>query len=173
MEKIVCHSVFIWMCFISLCIGILHSENNTSSSYNYYHFGPNSSLIIMGFSIDNYKKYMCLIGYCFINSIFRSAFHNILTPWVTNSIQDITRPKPKNIHFFAYESAFIITLYTWFDWFLYYNILLAQMDMLLIELIIDVFMAGLVTHYYLISHDRMELELNHKKINLSEYESIL
>jgi hypothetical protein len=50
---------------------------------------------------------------------------------------------------FAYESAFIITIYTWFDWFLYYNILLSQIDILLIEIVIDIIMAGLVTNYYL------------------------
>jgi hypothetical protein len=72
-----------------------------------------------------------------------------LVPWVTNSIQDITKPKPKNIHMFAYETAIIITVYTWFDWFLYYNILVSQIDLLLVEISMDLIMSLVITHYYL------------------------
>ena len=65
---------------------------------------------------------------------------------------NITKPKPKNIHMFAYESAFIITIYTWFDWFLYYNILVSQIDLLLVEITMDLIMAGIITNYY-VNHE--------------------
>ena len=109
------------MFFITFCIGFLH--NQTSVSTSFYNFGPSDNLVILGFVINTYKTYLCIIGYCFINSIKRSLFHNLLTPRVTNCIQDKTKTKPKNIHRFAYESVYIITLYTWFDWFLYYIVI--------------------------------------------------
>lgn len=163
MEKLITRCILVWMCLVSLCISILHSEINSNNKF--YNIGPNTSLIILGFVIDTYIKYVYVISYCLVNSVFRSLFHNILLPWVTNSIQDITKPKPKNIHMFAYESAFIITIYTWFDWFLYYNILLSQIDILLIEIVIDIIMAGLVTNYY--------LNNNLFVIKKSEYELII
>ena len=147
MEKIVCRSIFGWICFVSLFIGILHNETKIVNPF--YNIGPNSFLVILGFNINNYRKYSLIVGYCFINSIFRSLFHNILIPWVTNSIQDITKPKPKSIHMFAYESAFIITIYTWFDWFLYYNILVSQVDLLIVEITMDIIMACIITKYYI------------------------
>lgn len=163
MEKIVCRSIFVWVCFVSIFIGILNSgEKNISPFYN---TGPNSVLVILVFNIDNYTKYSLIVCYSFINSIFRSLFHNILMPWVNNSIRDITKPVPINIHIFAYESAFIITIYTWCDWFLYYNILISQIDLLIIEITIDVIMAGIITKYY----------INHKipLKNKTEYGSLL
>lgn len=163
MEKIITRCILVWMCLVSLCISILHSEIHSNNKF--YNIGPNDSLLILGFVIDNYLKYLSIISYCLVNSVFRSLFHNILIPWVTNSIQDVTKQKPKNIHMFAYESAFIITIYTWFDWFLYYNILISQIDILMIEIIIDIIMAGLVTNYY--------LNNNLFIIKKSEYELII
>ena len=165
MEKIVCRSIFVWICFVSVCIGMLYKQTKMVSPF--YNIGPNSVLVILGFNINNYTKYSLIVGYCVINSVFRSLFHNILIPWVTNSIQDITKPKPINIHIFAYESAFIITIYTWFDWFLYYNILISQIDLLIIEISMDVIMAGIITNYYI----NYKIPLTNK--NKMEYDSLL
>ena len=143
----------------------MHNKNNNISDF--YSLGPNSSLIILGFTIDNYTKYIVVVSYCFINSILRSLFHNILTPWVTNSVQDITKVKPKNMHMFAYESAFVITMYTWFDWFLYYNILASQMDLFMIEISMDIIMAVTITYYY-VTYDVVI-----KENNKSEFDFLL
>jgi len=177
-EKVISRGIFLWMFFVSIFITYLH---NQSKIYNkFYNFGPNTSLIILGFTIDTYYRYFYIIGYCFVNSVFRSLFHNVLTSWVTNSVQDITRPKPITMHMFAYvsayvsayESAYIITLYTWFDWFLYYNILLSQIDVLLIEIVIDLIMAGFVTKYYL-ANECIIHDYDVKATNKSEYTPIL
>ena len=174
MEKIICNCILLWMSFICVCVSCLY--NQTDITNKFYNFGPSENLVIIGFTINDYKKYLFVIGYCFINSIMRSLMHNILSPWVTNIIQDKTRPKLKNIHWFAYESAYVITLYTWFDWFLYYNILLSQIDLLLIEIIIDLMMAGIVTYYYLHSSNNISTDsycLNNSPVNKSEYIQII
>lgn len=166
MEKIVSRSIGCWICIVSFCIGILHNRSESVSAF--YNIGPNSSLIILGFTINNYNKYIVVVSYCFINSILRSLFHNILTPWVTNVVQDITKPKPIAIQSFAYESAIIITVYTWFDWFLYYNILVSQIDLLLVEISMDLIMALIITHYYIRVDDNRE-----KEKNKTEYDMLL
>ena len=169
-EKIISRSIFLWMFCVSIFITYLHNQSNIYNKF--YNFGPNTSLIILGFTIDTYYRYAYVIGYCFVNSVFRSLFHNILTSWVTNSVQDITKPKPITMHMFAYESAYIITLYTWFDWFLYYNILLSQIDVLLIEIVIDLIMSGFVTKYYLANEFIID-NYDVKAANKSEYTPIL
>ena len=150
MEKIICHSILVWMFFISICVGLSYKQTDLTDPTNqFYKIGPSDDLTILGFVISDWNKYLCVIGYCFINSIIRSLYHNILSPWITNCIQDKTRPIQSNIYWFAYESAYVITLYNWFDWFLYYDILLSQLDLLLVEISIDLVMSGIVTRYYL------------------------
>ena len=115
----------------------------------YYRFGPSNNLKILGISIDTYPKYTCVLSYCVINSIMRSITHNILTPWMTNVIQDVTKNKDKNIHMFAYEVTYVISIYSWVDWYLYLNFLLSQVDIFLVEICVDLIMAGILTRYYL------------------------
>ena len=170
MEKMVSRSIGCWICIVSFCIGILHSHSESVSAF--YNIGPNSSLIILGFSIDSYNKYLFIVGYCVINSIFRSLFHNILTPWVTNVVQDITKLKPRSMHMFAYESAIIVTVYTWFDWFLYYNILVSQIDLLIVEISMDLIMALIITYYY-VSYEEMMDRNKAKEKNSSEFDLLL
>ena len=50
---------------------------------------------------------------------------------------------------FAYEVTYVSTIYNWVDWYIYMNLLLAQVDMLLTEILADLIMSGLVTYYYL------------------------
>ena len=59
----------------------------------YYKFGPNESLNVLGIAINNYSKYTAVITFCAINSIMRTTIHNILSPWVVNSVQDVTKKK--------------------------------------------------------------------------------
>jgi hypothetical protein len=64
-------------------------------------------------------------------------------------IQDETRYKPKSIHLKALEITSIVTIYQWFDWFIYMNMLLAQIDMVLVEIVADLFMSIGTTVYYI------------------------
>ena len=115
----------------------------------FYIFGPNNNLIIFGVHINSYTKYSIVIVYCFINSLIRSSYNDVLRSWLTNSIQDIKIQKKPEITFFAYEVTYVTTIYNWFDWYIYMNILLAQVDMLIVEITSDLIMSGLITRYYL------------------------
>ena len=147
-EKIISRINILWMIIIVISIISLYSSMD-SNQVQYYRFGPNSNLIIFGISINTYIKYIISMIYLCINCFIRTLNHNILTPWIINSVQDITIKKHNNIHFIAYEINYVITIYSWIDFYIYINILLAQVDMLLIEILCNVFISGFITKYYL------------------------
>jgi hypothetical protein len=55
----------------------------------------------------------------------------------------------------AYTISFISTIYNWVDFFMYMNILLSQIDMLLIEISADLIMNAILTTYYLRSKNNI------------------
>lgn len=133
----------------------------------FFMIGPSDKLVIFGIKINNYYKYQTIIFYCFINSIIRATNHNILAPWITNSVQDITNIKTNKIKTFAYEATFVATIYSWVDWYIYVNILLSQVDMIVVEIVADLLATGCSTYYYLnysINVDHLSIK-NPKNIN--------
>jgi hypothetical protein len=48
-----------------------------------------------------------------------------------------------------YEISIINTIYSWFDWLIYIHMLLAQVDMFLLELITDTIAIYFVTRWYI------------------------
>jgi hypothetical protein len=147
-EKLVSRIVIIWMTIIMITIGGLYNHMN-ATGVNYYRFGPHDNFIIIGIPINTGGKYFLAVLYCFINSLIRTSINNILKPWLINSVQDINILKPKQIRTFAYEVTNVITIYNWVDWYVYMNLLLAQVDLFLTEMVTDVFMSVLTTYYYL------------------------
>jgi hypothetical protein len=71
---------------------------------------------------------------------------NINSP--NNDIKDI----PKQ-----YEVSIINTIYSWFDWLIYINMLLAQVDMFLLELTTDVIAIYFVTGWYIKNRTAMAM----------------
>lgn len=148
LQKIISRLISIWM--IGIIISIINiSKYADSEQKKIYTFGPNKHLDILGFTIDTREKYLLVISYCFINSIFRTLYNSILHSWLINYIQDETKEKSIEIRTFAYEITCITTIYAWFDWFIYINILLSQIDMVMIEIIADLLVSLLTTTYYL------------------------
>jgi hypothetical protein len=76
-----------------------------------------------------------------------------VTPWITlnvqNTNQSITQSKVSNNNREQYEICIFNTMYTWFDWLIYIHMLLAQADMVLIEMTTDVIATCIVTHWYI------------------------
>jgi len=161
MEKLVSQVVIIWIAIIAITISGLYNHMNETGA-NYYRFGPNDDFIIIGIQINTAGKYFIAVLYCFINSLIRTSISNILKPWLINSVQDINIVKPKQIRGFAYEVTYVVTIYNWVDWYVYMNLLLAQVDLFLTEMFADVFMSVLTTYYYLNtdtqSKNKLEIE---------------
>jgi hypothetical protein len=163
-EKILCRIIFLWIIIIIYFIYTMF--NLISDQYkSFFVFGPNDKLVIFGFNINTFPKYFIILTYCFINAIIRACYHNIITPWITNSIQDISKKKSKKIISFAYEVTFVSTIYNWFDWFIYLNILMSQVDMIIIEIIADL-IATIGSTYYYINYNSASTTNNFETIPL-------
>lgn len=82
-----------------------------------------------------------------MNSGVRSMNHNILQSWLINTVQNkeviIVNTQQ------SYEISLVSTIYTWFDFFMYMNILMSQIDMLLVEIIAELIMNTTLTYNYL------------------------
>ena len=141
-----------WMIII-LTILLSYIFANTeqfTGDTTFYRFGPNPELVILGIVIDTAEKYCLVVLYAIINTIIRNLDHNIIAPYITLNVQNINSPNndikeiPKQ-----YEVSIINTIYSWFDWLIYINMLLAQVDMFLLELTTDVIAIYFVTGWYI------------------------
>ena len=143
---IITRCVLMWIILIVIILGIMSERQGLTGTY-IYRFGPNAELYILGFCIDTNEKYACIVAFCFLNSGVRTLNVNILRPWITNQVQDTTKPLEVS-QASAYEISCVSCLYTWYDFFMYMNILFTQIDMMLIEIAADLMMTIVLTAYY-------------------------
>ena len=140
-----------WIMAISIFIGCTITKEGTIDKF--YRIGPNENLIILGITIDTMGKYMCLVLYALVNTVIRNMNHNIISPWITLNIQDDreeAKEKKKLLNKkMAYEISLSSTFYTWFDWLIYINLLLAQIDMVIIECLTDILVTVGITYVYI------------------------
>lgn len=137
--------LMIWMMLVILIIS-LFIRNNAGG---FFRIGPHKDMIIMGIVIDNGSKYIIVSFYCVVNSCIRALFHNILSPWLINNVQDTSKAMNSEIKKYAYEVTVVYTLYNWFDWFLTLQVLLSQIDMFILELIADMSISVYSSFVYL------------------------
>ncbi len=129
---------------------IFANKEDYTGDTSFYRFGPNPELIIIGIVIDTPTKYGLVVLYAVINTIIRNLDHNIIVPWIMLNVQNIkiTNIDVKDISK-QYEISIINTIYSWFDWLIYIHMLLAQIDMFLLELTTDVIAIYFVTRWYI------------------------
>ena len=145
--------ISLWtMCVITIFIST-YINNNSNSTF--YRIGPQSDLIIMGIAIDTKEKYFSVILYAIINTVIKNMKNEIIMPWITLNIQNTENSKKPN-ESIAYEITVLAHLYGWFDWLIAMNILLAQIDMVVIELSIDIITNLCITRKYLKTHSMCE-----------------
>ena len=136
-----------WITISVASITYIVFTNDVSSLFS---VGPNPDFFIFGICIDTFPKYGVVISFCFLNSGIRAINGNVLHSWIINEIQDVTRTTSVPVSISkACSLSFIHVIYNWFDFFMYINILLSQIDMLLIEIFADLIVTGCVTIYYL------------------------
>ena len=115
---------------------------------SFYRFGPNPDLVILGIIIDTPDKYGLIVLYAVLNTIIRNLDHNVIVPWITLNVQNINVAEQIKVKK-QYEISIINTIYSWFDWLIYIHMLLAQVDMFLLELITDTIAIYFVTRWYI------------------------
>ena len=143
-ETVINRIIIAWIFFIGSMLGIIMAYQTNSL----FVFGPNPHLYILGICIDTTEKYMIVASFCFINSGVRTSNHNMIQSWIINILQDrkiVTFADPC----LSYEFTLTSTLYIWFDFFMYMNIIMSQIDMFFIEVISDMITTCIVTTYYL------------------------
>ena len=141
-----------WMVVIlTIMLSYIFANNEDyTGDTSFYRFGPNPELVIIGIVIDTPTKYGLVVLYAVINTIIRNLDHNIIVPWIMLNVQNIkiTNIDAKDISK-QYEISIINTIYSWFDWLIYIHMLLAQIDMFLLELTTDVIAIYFVTRWYI------------------------
>ena len=149
---IISRIIFTWIVSITIMLAVTLSESN-DTDMTMYRFGPHNELFIIGICIDTYYKYTIIILYCIINTSIRNISHNVIGSWITLNVQDnsVEGKKQKLLlnKYHAYEIVNVYTLYYWFDWFIYIHLLLAQIDIVIIEMGSDIITTILVTRWYL------------------------
>ena len=151
--KIIAFIIGSWITCCSILISFIVDNNDP-----YYRFGPSSHLKFIGIIIDTNAKYVGIISYCVFNTMIRSVTHNIIQPWITLNIQDSSNKTPVK---HAHQIVTLNIIYTWFDWFIYINLLLSQVDMLLVEIVAELIITNFITYKYI-----------REKKNISEYQVI-
>jgi hypothetical protein len=146
LEILVSRGIFLWTILISGGLFYMIKYNDLNSKI--YRFGPNPDLYILGFCVDSFPKYTGIVMFCLVNSGIRTLNNVILHSWITNQVRDISKPVSVS-HSRAYEISCISCAYTWFDFFMYMNILLTQIDMMFVEIGSDLIMTSILTSYYL------------------------
>jgi hypothetical protein len=136
-----------WMTGIITAISVLLSKETSLDSF--YRFGPSDTLVVIGLKINTYSIYACVLIYCFINTCIRNLNNQIVAPWITNVIHDTTVSKDHLSRTLIYEIVTISAVYTWVDWFIYINLLFAQIDMVIVEICTELIVTGFVTRMYL------------------------
>ena len=128
---------------IMTALMIAIAKEDTTESF--YRFGPHPDLSILGYTIDTSSKYILVVCYALTNTVVRNLNHNVISPWITFNITGCSTTVAKH----AYEISIASTLYSWFDWLIYIHMLMAQIDMVIIEMGADVIATCVITRWYL------------------------
>jgi hypothetical protein len=143
-EQRVSRLIGLWMLMITATLTIVATKDIDIPIFK---FGPNDDLVIFNVSINTYTKYFTVVSFCFINSGIRTLNHNILQPYIINVIQDKTNNTIITYQQ-SYELSVVHTIYNWFDFFMYMNILMSQIDMLFVEIFADLIITIVLTTDY-------------------------
>ena len=88
----------------------------------------------------------------------RTVLQEIVAPWLIQTVQN-DKPKDAYARRYAQEVALGEVIYRWFDWFMYMHILLAQVDMMIVELAGNLVAVFYTTRLYMKPKDPEAIEL--------------
>lgn len=132
------------VCCVFMSILLVRDSNHST----FFQIGPNESLILFNIRINTIPRYLCVVFYTILSTIIRTLQQEVVMPWIIQSIQN-DKPKSEFVQSKAYEIVVVDVIYRWFDWFMYMNILLAQIDMMIIEIAGNIGMVFITTKNYL------------------------
>ena len=127
-------ALLLWAASCSLFLTIAVNKTSGDSETKFFTFGPRDELVILDIKINTPWRYSVVVIYTIISTIARTVLQEVVSPWLIQSVQN-DKPKDEYTQRYAQEVAIGEVIYRWFDWFMYMNILLAQVDMMLIVLV--------------------------------------
>ena len=123
--------IAVWIAFMCLVMYLCVKDNLQAK---FFRFGPQDDLILFGVAIDTHVKYAAVIFYTLVGTIIRTLQAEVIRPWIIQEIQN-SKPKSEYVVNNSYFVASTDAALTWFDFFMYINILLAQVDFVIFEAI--------------------------------------
>ena len=144
--EVVSYGLMVWVSVCTFCLfAFVHGG---SSNSDFFRIGPSESLVIFGIKVDTGGRYVVVLFYTAVSTIVRTLQQEVISPWI---IQNVQNEKAKSEHTckHGYAIVTIDVLYRWFDWYMYMNILLAQVDMMVVELTGNVLASLYMTKVYL------------------------
>lgn len=155
---IVNKALLAWAAVCSLVIALLVTFLPESGSTKFFSFGPREDLVILDMKINTAWRYSIVIMYTVLSTLARTILQEVVSPWLIQQVQN-DKPKDAYTRRYAQEVMFGEVAYRWFDWFMYMHILLAQIDMMIIELVGNLIAVFYTTRMYLKESKEPELEL--------------
>lgn len=132
--------ISLWIIVVILCLFIVYRPN---SNYTFFRLGYHDDLEIFGMKINTMTSYLFVVLYTIINTIIRALQQEVLLSWITNNVRDEKVEKTEFVIKWGYKASVINTVYVWFDFYMYMNILMTQIDLFLFETI-----GHIITTYY-------------------------
>lgn len=142
---LIARAIFSWMLVVSFLLCISVSGN---SNAKFFRIGPHDDLMLFGLAIDTAWRYFWVFSYTCISTIVRTFQQEVMRPWIIQQIQN-ERQKNSYVIQHAYFVVGVETIFIWFDWFMYINILLAQIDLMIVEMVGNIIATFYTTNVYL------------------------
>ena len=147
-----------WAATCTLFLSVAVSVASDNSSTKFFTFGPREDLVILDVKINTGWRYSVVIFYTIISTVARTVLQEIVSPWLIQTVQN-DKPKDAYARRYAQEVAIGEVVYRWFDWFMYMHILLAQVDMMIVELAGNLVAVVYTTRMYMKPKDPEAIEL--------------
>ena len=147
-----------WAGFCTLFLGAAVVSYSRAASTKFFTFGPREDLVILDVPINTFGRYFIVILYTMISTVARTVLQEVVSPWLIQTVQN-DKPKDQYAHKYALEVSMGEVLYRWFDWFMYMHILLAQVDMMIVELAGNLVVVAYTTRMYMKTKEEDEVEL--------------
>jgi hypothetical protein len=148
MVGLITKGIIAWMLLVSSVVCIM-LDSAPDSLLTFYRLGPQKDLVVIGIVINNNTRYAIVALFCITNSLIRSVESDIVHSWIINNVQDKSVHKTDEIRHLAYQVSIVHSIYQWWDWFIDMNILLAQIDLFLMEMLSSVLTSIITTRMYL------------------------
>lgn len=121
-----------WIVFVLVVLAFAIDGNSDKGTF--FRIGPHHDLKIFNIPVDTGWRYFVVVVYTSVSTVVRTLHQEVIAPWIVQKIQNDVA-KDDYTRRFAFEVVIVDVLFRWFDWAMYMNILLAQCDLMVIEIV--------------------------------------